>query len=294
MTVSGDGRHTVRARATDDGGLVSPVQSVAVDIDGTAPVVAASFDESRRRLTLTTTETGSGVASVEYRVDGGAWTTYGSGATIAQAATVEYRATDRAGNVSTVGSITVPAPDPNAPVNIARTRRSPSRRRPRGTAPPASPTASPTTRSRRRPRPGVRGTSRAPPSGPRLDWPAPVTTTTSRVLFFDDGGGVRLPASWTLEYLLEDGTTWAPVPEPSRVHDDARPVRHGHARPGHHDGAARDADQARRTAGSGSSSGRSTACPSRRWPSPSPPGRSPRATRSTRRSRAARPTPTTR
>ena len=215
VTVSGDGRHTVRARATDDGGLVSPVQSVAVDIDGTAPVVAASFDESRRRLTVTTTETGSGIASVEYRVDGGAWTTYGSGATIAQAATVEYRATDRAGNVSAVGTLEVPPPDPNAPVNIA---------------PNAVVSVSATTTWNRAA--GITDgvavhpvTSQASAWGTwniagatqwaRLDWPTPVTTTTSRLLFFDDGGGVRLPASWTLEYLLEDGTTWAPVPEPS-------------------------------------------------------------------------------
>lgn len=215
LTVSGDGRHTVRARATDDGGLVSPAQSVAVDIDGTAPVVAASFDEMRRRLTVTTTETGSGVASIEYRVDGGAWTTYGSGATIAQAATVEYRATDRAGNVSTVGTLVVPPPDPNAPVNIAPNAV-------------VSVSASTTWNRAAGITDGVAVhpvTSQASAWGTwniagatqwaRLDWPTPVTTTTSRLLFFDDGGGVRLPASWTLEYLLEDGTTWATVPEPS-------------------------------------------------------------------------------
>lgn len=215
VDLSGDGRHTVRGRATDSGGLVSPVQTAAVDIDGTAPVVAATFDDSRRRLTLSTTETGSGVASIEYRVDGGVWTLYGSGATIAQAAIVEYRATDLAGNVSAVGSIDVPAPDPNAPVNIA---------------PNAVVSVSATTTWNRAA--GITDgvavhpvTSQASAWGTwniagdtqwaRLDWPEPVTTTTSRLMFFDDGGGVRLPASWTLEYLLEDGTTWAPVPEPS-------------------------------------------------------------------------------
>ncbi|NKY38233.1 hypothetical protein HGA02_01470 [Cellulomonas septica] len=215
ITVSGDGRHTVRGRATDSGGLVSPVQSVAVDIDGTAPVVTASFDESRRRLTLATTETGSGVASTEYRVDGGAWTAYGTGATIATAATVEYRSTDRAGNVSAVGSLAVPPPDPDAPVNIA---------------PNAAVSVSATTTWNRAAgiTDGVANhpvTSQASAWGTwniagdtqwaRLDWPTPVTTDTSRLLFFDDGGGMRAPASWTLEYLLDDGVTWAPVPDAS-------------------------------------------------------------------------------
>jgi len=215
VAVSGDGRHTVRARATDSGGLVSPVQSAAVDIDGTAPVVTATFDESRRRLTLATTETGSGVATVEYRVDGGAWTAYGTGATIAQAATVEFRATDRASNVSAVGTIAVPAPDPNAPVNIAPNAA-------------VSVSASTTWNRAAGITDGVATvpvTSQATAWGTwniagdtqwaRLDWPAPVTTGTSRLLFFDDGGGMRLPASWTLEYLLDDGVTWATVPEPS-------------------------------------------------------------------------------
>jgi hypothetical protein len=33
-----------------------------------------------------------------------------------------------------------------------------------------------------------------------LDWSQPVTTNGSDVYFLDDGGGVRLPASWTMQY----------------------------------------------------------------------------------------------
>lgn len=33
-----------------------------------------------------------------------------------------------------------------------------------------------------------------------LDWNQPVTTNGSSVYFLDDGGGVRLPASWRVQY----------------------------------------------------------------------------------------------
>ena len=212
VTVGTDGQHVVRARATDADGMVSPVQALAVAVDTAAPTVTATFDENRRRLTLATTETGSGTASVEYRVGDGPWTVYGTGATVAQQATVAFRATDRAGNVSTTGTLDVPAPDPDAPVNIA---------------PNATVTVSATTTWNRAT--GITdGDATVPVQAQsaawgtwniagdtqwaRLDWAEPVTTQASRVLFFDDGGGMRAPSSWTLEYLLEDGATWAPVP----------------------------------------------------------------------------------
>jgi hypothetical protein len=43
-----------------------------------------------------------------------------------------------------------------------------------------------------------------------LDWPQPVTTNGSDVYFLDDGGGVRLPASWTVQYW--NGSAFADVP----------------------------------------------------------------------------------
>ena len=46
-----------------------------------------------------------------------------------------------------------------------------------------------------------------------LDWNSPVTTNGSQVYFADDGGGLRLPASWEVEYW--NGTGWAAVPGPS-------------------------------------------------------------------------------
>jgi hypothetical protein len=45
-----------------------------------------------------------------------------------------------------------------------------------------------------------------------LDWDHPVTTNGSSVYFLDDGGGVRLPASWKVQYW--DGSAFTDVPAP--------------------------------------------------------------------------------
>ncbi len=46
-----------------------------------------------------------------------------------------------------------------------------------------------------------------------LDWSQPVTTNGSSVYFADDGGGLQLPASWTVQYW--DGTQFTDVTNPS-------------------------------------------------------------------------------
>jgi hypothetical protein len=45
-----------------------------------------------------------------------------------------------------------------------------------------------------------------------LDWIAPVTTNGSDVYFADDGGGLRLPASWSVQYW--NGSAFVDVPNP--------------------------------------------------------------------------------
>lgn len=45
-----------------------------------------------------------------------------------------------------------------------------------------------------------------------LDWSSPVTTNGSDVYFADDGGGLRLPASWTVQYW--NGSAFVDVPSP--------------------------------------------------------------------------------
>jgi len=215
LTVAGDGAHTVRARATDASGAVSEVRSVVVRIDGTAPEVTATFDETRRRLTLQGRDTGSGVAALEYAVGDGAWRTYTAPVGIDAGGTVRHRATDVAGNVSAEGTLVVPAPGGSQPVDVAgnavaTVSASTAWNRAAGindgvdTVPVASQAS-------------AWGTWNLPgeTQWAQLTWDEPVRVGTSRVLFFDDGGGMRVPASWTLEYLTEDGVTWAPVPDAS-------------------------------------------------------------------------------
>jgi plastocyanin len=119
VAVTAAGAHMLHYRATDVAGNVSPegmAHFTVVKSDTTAPVVSASVAGTQDAeghyvgkavVTVTASDAGSGVASVEYRVDGGAWTPYAAPVpvTVAGAHTVEFRAADVAGNTSPVGSV---------------------------------------------------------------------------------------------------------------------------------------------------------------------------------------------
>lgn len=135
VQVSAPGAHTVLFRATDQAGNVSTEGTlsftvVSGEVDETPPSVSARVSGTQNSswqyvdaatLTLSALDTGSGVASVEYTLDGGAWTVYTAPVTVDSAGdhTFQYRATDLAGNVSAElsGSFTVvedtPAPGPD-------------------------------------------------------------------------------------------------------------------------------------------------------------------------------------
>lgn len=114
QTVS-EGTSTLQFRAADGSGNVSDVVERTVKVDAAVPTVTSTTDAAKRTVTVTGTdhEPGAGVAFVETRVDGGSWVKADGGSATAtvgsSAATVEYRATDGAGNVSVVGSASVPA-----------------------------------------------------------------------------------------------------------------------------------------------------------------------------------------
>lgn len=114
------GEHTVRYRATDRAGNVSPVRTVEFTVveppaeDTTPPEVSAQVTGTedaagsylaRAEVTVLATDAGTGVETVEYSLDGGPYLTYTEPVVVDRVGrhTVTYRATDRAGNTSAAG-----------------------------------------------------------------------------------------------------------------------------------------------------------------------------------------------
>lgn len=109
-----EGSWNLAFRATDAAKNVSTPVTAAVKFDRTAPATTATTDAAARSVTLAASDSGSGVARVEYRLgDAATWTTTaGAQAAVAVgdgATTVSYRAVDVAGNVSGTGSTSVGA-----------------------------------------------------------------------------------------------------------------------------------------------------------------------------------------
>jgi len=114
IAVAGDGTHEVRFRSVDEAGNVEETRSVSVRIDTTAPVTTAEFappsdggwHAGAVPVTLDATDAGSGVGTIEWSLDGGAWTPYTEPVDVTGDGEHEllYRATDRAGNAETLKS----------------------------------------------------------------------------------------------------------------------------------------------------------------------------------------------
>lgn len=122
VVVSSVGSHMVHYRATDVAGNTSVEQMVMFTVvpppvvDTTPPTVSAAVPGNRdgagnyvdsATVTITAVDNQSGVDTVEYLVDGGAWTRYSQPVRVGVvgAHTVRYRASDHAGNTSEVGSV---------------------------------------------------------------------------------------------------------------------------------------------------------------------------------------------
>ncbi|MDT3723888.1 family 16 glycoside hydrolase [Streptomyces sp. DSM 41972] len=117
------GTHTVRFRALDKAGNVSEEQSVEFTVvapptdDTTPPETSATVDGEKNTeghfvdmatVTVTASDTGSGVNTIEYALGtGGAWQPYSGPVMVHEAGThtVRYRATDKAGNVAAEKSV---------------------------------------------------------------------------------------------------------------------------------------------------------------------------------------------
>ena len=96
-----DGTYDLRYRATDVDGNVSGADDLALRVDTTPPTVFGVVDSDR---SLTVTGTDANLATVEYALGEGPWQTYSGPVDVGDdPVEVTYRATDEAGNVSTVG-----------------------------------------------------------------------------------------------------------------------------------------------------------------------------------------------
>ncbi|MBY8344343.1 DUF1080 domain-containing protein [Streptomyces spinosirectus] len=132
------GDHTVRYRATDKAGNTAAEKSVSFTVvapptnDTTPPDTSATVSGDKdaegnyldmATVTVSASDTGSGVNTVEYAVDSGAWQPYTAPVMVHQLGThtVHYRATDKAGNAAADKSVqftvvSPPAQDTTAPV----------------------------------------------------------------------------------------------------------------------------------------------------------------------------------
>ncbi|MDQ0376268.1 OmpL47-type beta-barrel domain-containing protein [Amycolatopsis thermophila] len=123
ITITAPGAHNVHYRATDKAGNAAEPKTLVVtvvqpDNDTTPPVATATVAGDRNdsgnyagsaTVTLAATDSGSGVATIEYTVDGSGFRTYSQPVVLSQTGThtLTYRATDKAGNTSQPKSLTV-------------------------------------------------------------------------------------------------------------------------------------------------------------------------------------------
>ncbi|MGW5255294.1 OmpL47-type beta-barrel domain-containing protein, partial [Streptomyces sp. NPDC004012] len=134
VQVSGVGQHTVSYRATDKAGNTSAVKSVSFTVvaappqDTTPPEVSASVSGTRdasgnyvgsATVTVTASDSGSGVAATEYSLDGGPYLPYSAPVAVNRTGghTFLYRATDKAGNTSAAKSLTLTVVGSKPPSN---------------------------------------------------------------------------------------------------------------------------------------------------------------------------------
>ncbi|MCW2790234.1 MAG: hypothetical protein JWP56_2537 [Aeromicrobium sp.] len=104
-----DGTQTLRYR-TVDGDDKEPAHALDLTVDTVNPVVTPTYDTSTRTVKATATDGTSGIDRIERRTAGGEWVTYTDPLPMGdEASSIEFRAVDKAGNVSEIGTVAVPA-----------------------------------------------------------------------------------------------------------------------------------------------------------------------------------------
>ncbi|MFC5450084.1 OmpL47-type beta-barrel domain-containing protein [Paenibacillus aestuarii] len=119
VTFNQDGKYTLSYHSTDNAGNTEAVQTTNINLDSSAPVTTAVVSPSDPdgqngwyvhpvTVTLNAADNLSGVAKMEYSLDGGkTWETYTAPLTYSQDSkyTISYRSTDNAGNVEATKTI---------------------------------------------------------------------------------------------------------------------------------------------------------------------------------------------
>ncbi len=117
FSTSTEGDRVLEYYSVDTIGNSETAKSVRVKIDRTAPTSTSSV--SGGSVTLTATDSRSGVSFIEYRIDSGSWVTYAGTFAVSplwEAHIIEFRAKDIAGNLEAARSRTVGTDDVTPPV----------------------------------------------------------------------------------------------------------------------------------------------------------------------------------
>jgi hypothetical protein len=219
VSVTADGAHTVKARATDQAGNVSQIVSAEFRIDATAPVVVPTSDPVARTVKAAATDAGSGLDKIEYRVGDGEWAAYDGTILVGlDEVTVQLRARDKAGNTSQATDVVVAASDGNHRRNVALIA-DPTASYTAGwnTADGLNDDVEPTSSGDVNPNDNAFVWGAWPQISDqwvRYDWTDAVTVDELEVYFVDNidanGAGIAVPKQWKAQYLDANGE-WVDV-----------------------------------------------------------------------------------
>lgn len=124
VRISGQGINTLEYRSTDSVGNVEATKQVEVKVDKTAPTTTTSVKDgwynSDTTVSLVGSDSHSGVAKIEYRLNGGAWATYTGSIVVSTEGnnTLEYRSVDYAGNTEEIKTVQVKIDKTNPLLNV--------------------------------------------------------------------------------------------------------------------------------------------------------------------------------
>ncbi|WP_423800720.1 OmpL47-type beta-barrel domain-containing protein [Neobacillus sp. SAB-20_R2A] len=124
VRISGQGINTLEYRSIDKVGNVEATKQVEVKVDKTAPTTTTSVKDgwynSDTTVSLVSSDSHSGIAKIEFRLNGGAWATYTGGIVVSTEGnnTLEFRSVDVAGNTEEIKTVQVKIDKTNPLLNV--------------------------------------------------------------------------------------------------------------------------------------------------------------------------------